>query len=109
MAIRDGGEGDVTETHVLWQYDVGMPDICSPLPTENYLLIIASYGELVCYDRMKGGEPVWEEDFGSMFGASPAMAGERVYLINDEGNGWVLALAPMAASVSPRTAWENGA
>ena len=90
VAIRDGGEGDVTETHVLWKYDIGMPDICSPLVSGQSLLLIASYGGLICYDRMKGGEPVWEEDFGAMFASSPGLVGEQIYLLSDDGQGWVV-------------------
>ena len=37
-AIRAGGEGDVTETHVLWQADLGLPDTCSPLVTDEFVL-----------------------------------------------------------------------
>ena len=94
VAIRDGGQGDVTETHVLWKNDIGMPDICSPLVTDQYLLLIAAYGGLICYDRMEGGEPVWEEDFGAMFGSSPGLVGDRIYLIADDGQGWVVTAGP---------------
>ncbi len=90
VAIRDGGQGDVTETHVLWQNDIGMPDICSPLVTDQSLLLIASYGGLICYDRKEGGEPVWEEDFGAMFASSPGLVGDRIYVIADDGQGWVV-------------------
>jgi outer membrane protein assembly factor BamB len=90
VAIRAGGEGDVTETHVLWKNDIGLPDICSPLATDQYLILIAAYGGLVCYDRVKGGEPVLEEDLGAMFASSPGLAGDRIYLIADDGQGWVV-------------------
>jgi outer membrane protein assembly factor BamB len=92
VAIRDGGEGDVTESHVIWKNDIGMPDICSPLVTDRHLLLVASYGGLICYDRMEGGEPIWEEDLGAMFSSSPSLAGDRIYLIgdDDDGKGWVV-------------------
>ncbi len=96
VAIRDGGQGDVTETHVLWKSDIGLPDICSPLATDKYLIVIASYGAAICYDRMQGGEPIWEEDFGAMFGSSPSLAGEQIYLFADDGHGWVITAGPEA-------------
>ena len=96
VAIRDGGEGDVTASHVLWKSDIGLPDTCSPLATDKYVIVIASYGALICYDRMQGGEPVWEEDFGAMFGSSPSLVGEQIYLFADDGHGWVIAAGPDA-------------
>ena len=104
-AIRDGGEGDVTESHILWSARFGLPDICSPLVADRYLLLIASYGGLVCYDREQGGnEPLWEEDLGAMLLASPSLVGAQVYLISDEGPGWVLKLG---ASGAERIAENN--
>ncbi len=94
VAIRDGGEGDVTETHVQWTMDLGMPDTCSPLVTDRFLLLIATYGALVCYDRNQGGEPLWEEDFGAIFVTSPSLVGDRVYMIGDDGKGWVVQPGP---------------
>lgn len=89
-AIRDGGQGDVTDSHVLWQAEFGLPDICSPLVTERHVLLVASYGDLVCYDRMKGGEePLWEESLGTAFG-SPSLVGDLVYLVGEQGQGWVV-------------------
>ena len=90
-AIRADGLGDVTESHILWTGDYGLPDMCSPLVTDRHVLLLASYGALACYDRTEGGEePLWEEDFESIFAASPSRVGDRVYLISDEGKGWVI-------------------
>jgi outer membrane protein assembly factor BamB len=90
-AIRDGGDGDVTQSHLLWSAEFGMPDICSPLVTDRHLLLIASHGGLVCYDRETGGEePLWEEDLGAMLLASPSLVGDRVHLICEDGTGRVV-------------------
>ncbi len=90
-AIRDGGQGDVTESHLVWTAEFGMPDICSPLVTDRHLLLIASYGGLICYDREIGGEePLWEEDLGATLLASPSLVGDRVYLIFEDGTGRVV-------------------
>ena len=81
-AIRDGGEGDVTESHIVWTAEFALPDICSPLLTDDHVLLVAAYGGLVSYDRETGGdEPIWEEDLGTILMASPCRVGDRVYLI----------------------------
>lgn len=90
-AIRLGGTGDVTDTHVIWEGDIGAPDCCSPLVTDEFLLTMPSYCTLTCFDKETGVDPLWEEDFdASMFSASPGFAGKYVYLFDDEGNAWVV-------------------
>jgi len=88
-AIRSDGEGDVTDTHVLWTAEDGLPDMCSPLVTKEYLFLLATWGALTCYDSQKGNL-LWEKDFDASFTSSPGWAGGRVYLIGDEGKGWVI-------------------
>ena len=38
-AIRAGGQGDVTESHVLWTAEFGAPDTCSPLVSDGLLMV----------------------------------------------------------------------
>ena len=68
-AIRPDGTGDVTDSHVLWEADVGSPDCCSPLATDQFLMVLASFGTMTCYNAKEGGEPLWEHDFdgGELF------------------------------------------
>ena len=94
-AIRDGGEGDVSDTHVLWSAEFGLPDICSPLVSDRYVLLVSSYGTLACYEREQGGlEPLWEEDIENPVLSSPSLVGKLVYLIGDHGKGSVIQLEP---------------
>jgi outer membrane protein assembly factor BamB len=88
-AIRADGSGDVSDTHIVWSADVGLPDISGPLATDELILVVASYGTLTCYDKMKGGDPLWEEDFDTDFVSSPSLVGDRVYLFDKEGKAWI--------------------
>jgi outer membrane protein assembly factor BamB len=105
-AIRADGEGDVTESHVLWEGEDGLPDTASPLATEKYVLVLASYGILTCYDA-KSGEMLWDKEFeDAMFTSSPSLVGDLLYLFgeieeeNDSGDwikkcrAWVLKPGP---------------
>jgi outer membrane protein assembly factor BamB len=92
-AIRADGKGDVTATHVLWKGEDGMPDTCSPLATKDYVLLLASYGTLTCYDAAKG-DMLWSEDFKDDFTASPGLAGNRLYLVGKVGKTYVVELGP---------------
>lgn len=89
-AIKADGTGDVTETHVLWTAEDSLPDTCSPLATNQFVFTMTSYGLLTCYDAKKG-DILWEEEFDkSNFSSSPSMAGNHLYLFNEEGKSWIL-------------------
>lgn len=92
-AIRTDGHGDVTATGLLWMGEDGLPDICSPLATPEYLLLLASFGTLTCYQR-QDGKKLWEHDFETNFKSSPSLVGSTVYVISEEGKGWVVQPGP---------------
>jgi outer membrane protein assembly factor BamB len=89
-AIRADGEGDVTESDkILWIAEDGLPDTCSPLVTDEYLFLLATWGALTAFDA-ESGEMLWEQDFDATFTSSPSWAAGRVYLFSDEGKGWII-------------------
>lgn len=83
-AIRPDGEGDVTKTHVVWIGEDGLPQVCSPLATDQFVFLVAN-DTLTCYDAKQGGV-LWEEyeafDYAS-FTSSPSLVGNRVYLFGE--------------------------
>jgi outer membrane protein assembly factor BamB len=90
--IEAGGAGDVTDTHIKWEADIGLPDCCSPLVTDDFVLLAASFGVLTCYDAKTGdAEPLWEAEFDDAnFTSSPTLAGRWVYLFDDAGKVWIV-------------------
>ncbi len=40
FAIRTDGSGDVTKSHIEWMTDIDVPDVCSPLVTDKYVLLM---------------------------------------------------------------------
>ena len=83
-AIRPGGQGNVTETNIVWTAEDGLPDICSPLTNGKLVFLMETYGFLTCYDA-ETGEKVWEEDIAETFKASPSLVGDNVYLMTEDG------------------------
>jgi outer membrane protein assembly factor BamB len=90
VAIRADGRGDVTETHVAWEADLGAPDTASPLATDELVFLLASYGILTCYDARQGGDPLWEAEFDCSFVSSPTLIGDLVFLFGNEGEVYIL-------------------
>lgn len=69
---------------ISWEYIDDLSEVSSPLATEDYLFMAASFGALSCFDS-KTGERLWVEDFKDGFYSSPVLVGENVYLMDFEG------------------------
>ncbi len=91
-AIRPDGSGNVTETHVAWKGEDGLPDTCSPLADGKRVYVMDPGGYLTCYDAAKG-KVLWEHDFETPFQASPTLVGDRLYLLDTKGDLWIAAAA----------------
>lgn len=90
-AIRLGGSGDVTKTHVAWEVESGLPDCVTPLVTDKFLFLVTSSGILTCYDALQGGNPLWEKEFDDAnFSSSPGMVGNLIYLFAEKGKVFVV-------------------
>ncbi len=83
-AVKPTGQGDVTETHVAWLMTDLAPDICSPVSDGQYLYVLDGTGLLLCCN-LADGESVYEHDLRANFMASPSLAGDRLYLLSEEG------------------------
>jgi len=103
-AIRADGEGDVSDTHVVWQAGGVMPSIPSPLATDEAVFVLSSDGVLSVFDQA-GGEAVQETDLECYFSASPSFTCGRLYLFGESGEAFVLeeSAAPGPAA---RPRWE---
>jgi outer membrane protein assembly factor BamB len=88
-AIRLGGTGDVTETHVEWTLERGAPHNPSPLIVGDEIYVVADRGIATCLDA-KTGETHWQERLGGNFSASPLYAAGRIYLLNESGETTVI-------------------
>jgi len=89
VAIRTGGQGDVTKTHIAWTMEDGGPDICSPLSNGQVVYLLATEGLLSCY-KVSDGKKLWEHDFLEYFRASPSLVGDKVYLLSEMGAMYII-------------------
>jgi outer membrane protein assembly factor BamB len=89
-AVRPGGQGDVTQTHVLWTASDGLPDTCSPVSDGTFVYLLTTSGLLTCV-QASDGATVWQEQLDGAFRASPSLAGDRLYLVSETGETLILA------------------
>jgi outer membrane protein assembly factor BamB len=88
QAVRGGGSGDVTDTHLLWRHQNRAPDgIASPLVIDGRLFVVKTGGISSCFDVEKG-EPLWYlkriDNIGSYY-ASPVCGDGKIYVTGENG------------------------
>lgn len=88
-AVREGGSGDVTDTHVIWKMTEDVPLQSSPVLVDDLLYTISDSGTLVCTEA-KTGERVWAERLSGKYGASLLYADNRIYICNMQGKTTVI-------------------
>jgi outer membrane protein assembly factor BamB len=93
LAVRAGGHGDVTGTRVLWKQTRAGASNCSPLLVGDYLYLFS--GQATCL-RADTGKVVYQERLAGLGPeyASPAAAGDSIFLFTRRGSGRVLAAGP---------------
>ena len=89
LAVRLGGSGDITESHVLWRYGKNVPAKPSPLLIGDLLYFVDDSGVATCLEA-KTGKEVWKHRLGDSFSASPVYADGRIYCFSEAGKVTIL-------------------
>lgn len=93
MAVRGGGTGDVTNTHVVWKHATRHTDhIVSPFVADQRILLIKEGGISTVFETSSGNplrEPKRVGAGGSYF-ASPIFGDGKIFLASDNGKVVVL-------------------
>ena len=106
LAVKAGGEGDVTKSHVLWKKTKGLPHIASGLVYRGQYLVVKDGGLLTAYDAKSGKQLYLQERVlptGSYW-ASPVAANGYIYFASLE-DGAVTVLK--AGSAKPEVVAAN--
>ncbi|MBN2375172.1 MAG: PQQ-binding-like beta-propeller repeat protein [Sedimentisphaerales bacterium] len=90
LAIRLGGKGDVTESHIAWTQDKDVPIKPSPILTDGLLYMVSDNGKLSCIEAATG-EVIWSDKISGQYSASPILAQGRIYFFNQSGKTTVIA------------------
>jgi outer membrane protein assembly factor BamB len=83
-AVRPGGRGDLTQSHVAWRITAGMPKKPSPLLIGDWLYLVNDQGTAFCIEA-KTGEVVGRQRLGGEYSASPIYADGRLYFFGHNG------------------------
>lgn len=88
-AIKPGGKGDVTASHVAWKVKRNVPTRSSVVLGGDLLFMVNDGGIASCLEA-KTGEQVWNERMGGKYSAAPILAGDRIYFFSEDGQTFVL-------------------
>jgi outer membrane protein assembly factor BamB len=88
LAVRGGGEGDVTQSHLLWKHKTRYTDhIVSPLVADGRMFLIKEGGITTIFET-QGGMPLrgaMRVGAGGTYFASPVMGDGKIYLAGENG------------------------
>jgi outer membrane protein assembly factor BamB len=109
-AVRLGGSGDITDTHVAWKREKGeakhMPATPSPLLVEDLLYTVGDSGTVTCMEAATG-KTAWEHKITGGVNASPVLADGRIYVVNRKGVTTVLAHGRTAQVLATNSLGED--
>ena len=95
MAVKLGGRGDVTGTHVLWRYEKSLPDVAAPLVYKGVVFLFRNGGIATSLDARTGKVLKQGRLAGAQeeYYASPVGVGGLVYIASEHGKVVVLRAA----------------
>jgi outer membrane protein assembly factor BamB len=106
FALKSGGRGDVTKSHILWTKTKGLPYVPSAIVYQGQLVMIKDGGLVTAYDAKSGKELYIQERVASQerYYASPVAANGYIYFTGlDDGAVTVL----KGGSEKPTVAAKN--
>lgn len=88
-AVKTDGQGDVTDTGVVWKLKTHVGKYASPILVDGLIYTAADESFITCVDAATG-ETVWTERVGGKYAASPVYADGRLYFFSQDGRTIVL-------------------
>ncbi len=94
LALKAGGRGDITTSHVLWSTANG-PDVPTPVTDGKYFYIVNDRGIVFCLDAKTGTEVYGQQRIKSaIYSSSPVLADGKIYVTNEDGLTTVVQAGP---------------
>ena len=95
LAVKLGGSGDMTGTHVLWRFEKSVPDVPSPLVYKDVVFLVRSGGIATTLSAQTGKVLKQARLTGALddYYASPIGIDGKVYIASEHGKVVVLRAA----------------
>ena len=89
IAVKPGGTGDVTGSHVVWRNERGTSFVPSGIVLGTRYYLADDKGIATCLDTTSG-TILWRKRLGGNITASPVAAGNLVFFTNEAGSTLIL-------------------
>ena len=89
LAVKPDGQGDITDTGVVWRLRTHIGKYASPLLVEGLIYTAAEESFVTCLEAATG-QVVWTERVGGKYAASPVYGDGRLYFFSQQGTTTVL-------------------
>ena len=94
LALKAGGRGDVSRSHVLWSFNNG-PDVPTPVTDGTYVYVVNDRGIMWCLDRKSGREVYGRKRLRpGTYSGSPVLADGKIYVTSEDGVTSVVKAGP---------------
>lgn len=88
-AVRTGGNGLITDTHVAWRVKRGASNKPSILLIDDLVYMIGDTGIATCVEA-KTGNIAWQQRIGGEYSASPVYADGKIWMFSEDGKTTVI-------------------
>jgi len=105
LAIKPDGEGNVTQTKIVWRTNQGVSYVPSPISEGDYFVVVSDGGFATCFKAETGGI-CWKERVGPHAHSSIVSANGLVYITCDDGSTTVVRPGPTYEQVAHNTIGE---
>jgi outer membrane protein assembly factor BamB len=95
LALKAGGRGDVTKSHLLWTFGSG-PDVPTPVTDGTYVYVVNDRGIIFCLEARSGKEIYGRHRLRpGTYSGSPVLADGKIYITNEDGVTTVIKAGPV--------------
>lgn len=84
---------------IAWSGEDDLPNVASPLATDDFVFTADAFGMVNCYD-IGTGRKLWTHEFDESFYPSPILAAGHIYAMDNGGTLHVLRASPEFLSVA---------
>ena len=95
LALKAGGRGDISTSHLLWSTTANGPDVPTPVTDGKYFYIVNDRGIMWCLDAKTGTEIYGQQRLRpGTYSGSLVLADDKLYITNEEGLTTVIKAGP---------------
>ena len=94
LAVKVGGKGNVSQTHIAWKRQRSLPYVPTPIVYGEHIYLWLDNGIVICANA-RTGEEVWNERVGrGDFSSSPVCIDGKIYCSSRTGEFTVIKASP---------------